>query len=141
GRDLSMGDMPPSGEAVAAPVIVNTALVARVFGGTNPIGRRIRYVAAEDADPAPWSEIVGVVGSLGMSQGPSSDGAGLYLPAAAADLAPLRMAVHLSGDPAAFAPRLRALAAEIDPAVAIAEPVPLADVNADDVQLMQWMLF
>jgi predicted permease len=141
GRDFTLSDVPASEEATAAPVIVNASLAARVFGGTNPIGRRVRYVTSGDEEPAPWHEIVGVVGSLGMSQDPASDGAGLYHPVAPSDLAPLRMAVHLSGDPAAFAPRLREILAEIDPAAMINEPMPLTEVNADDAKLMGWMLF
>jgi ABC-type antimicrobial peptide transport system permease subunit len=38
----------------------------------------VRYVTSGDEEPAPWHEIVGVVCSLGMSQDPSSDDAGLY---------------------------------------------------------------
>jgi ABC-type antimicrobial peptide transport system permease subunit len=51
------------------------------------------------------------------------------------------MAIHLSGDPTAFAQRLRQIAAEIDPAALIEDPVPLSDVMADDRTLMGWLLF
>jgi ABC-type antimicrobial peptide transport system permease subunit len=50
------------------------------------------------------------------------------------------MAVHLSEDPAAFAPRLRETLAEIDPAAMIGEPMPLPEVIQGDQTAMGWVL-
>ena len=46
--------------------------MTRVMAGHNPIGRRFRFISAEDsrpvagAKPRPWYEIVGVVPDLGI---------------------------------------------------------------------------
>jgi hypothetical protein len=142
GRDFAASDLPAPEDAAVGSVVVNAALVERVFGGTNPIGHRVRYVTDSDQDPGSWHEIVGVVGSLGMlNYDPTPDDAGLYHLVAPADLSRVRMAVHLSGDPAVFAPRLRRIAAEIDPAALIEDPMPLTDVMADDLMLAGWVLF
>ena len=102
-------------------VIVNESFVERVLGGRNPLGRRVRYTGTgedgEPRDPArePWHEIVGVVRDLGTSYADFDPRiAALYRPTAAAESRPVRMAIHVRGDAAEFAPRLRALAAAVD---------------------------
>ena len=64
----------------------------------------------------PWFEIVGVVRELGMSP-PTEKGraAGFYVPVPPADLTPLHLMVHMRGDPMQFAPRVREIAAAVDP--------------------------
>src|SRR5688572_28807810 len=45
---------------------------------------------------------------------------------------PLNVAVHVRGDPQGFAPRLRAMATDVDPTLRLAELMPLRDVvNAE----------
>lgn len=143
GRGFTASDVPAPDDPEGGPVVVNAALVERVFGGANPIGRRVRYVPySYQEQDRPWHEIVGVVGSLGMvSTDPMPDDAGLYHPISPGDLARVRMAVHLSHDPGAFAQRLREIAAEIDPAALIEDTVPLTEVMAVDRALMRWLLF
>jgi hypothetical protein len=46
------------------PVLVSEAFVERVLGGGNAIGRYVREYRPDDQEPAPWQEIVGVVGEL-----------------------------------------------------------------------------
>ena len=110
-------------------VVVNQSFVRRVFGDRNPIGRRLRYVDGEDdrwsvdRKPGPWYEIVGVVRDVGMAvgadvgqaEGGDPKSSGIYHPVAAGGIYPAHMAVHVKGDPSAFAPRLRALATAVDP--------------------------
>jgi hypothetical protein len=118
--------------------IVNRSFVDRVFGGRNPIGRRVRYLSAGAPDgpdpaaaaPGPWYEIVGVAGDLGMAGGDDPKAAGVYHPLAAADPAgPLYVAVRVRGDPAAFAGRLRAVAAAVDPALRVEAVLPAAALS------------
>ena len=111
-----------------------------MLGGRNPIGRHLRdrYGARNpvsgDAEPGPWHEIVGVVPDLGMSKATDPKVAGFYRPLAA-DVAPLHVAVHVrGGDAAAFAPRLRAVAAAVDPTLrvdAVARMDTLSDPNIE----------
>lgn len=43
-----------------ATVVVNTVLASRVFGETDPVGKRVRFGPGEP----PWLTIIGVVGSI-----------------------------------------------------------------------------
>jgi predicted permease len=111
GRVFTSGDVAPDGSA--APVaIANRSFAERLFGGANAVGRTLRFVAP-GADPGPTIEIVGVVADLGMSYSDPDSPEGLYLPLAS-DVFPM-VAVRLSGDTPSFEPRLRSLAAEVDP--------------------------
>ena len=155
---------PTEPTAKAGVVIVNQSFVRLVLGGRNPIGRRIQYVELEEWDgprppasnPGPWFEIVGVVRDLGMAVG--SDGgtadqnpdvekqaaggdpkvAGIYHPVAPGGVYPAHMAVHVSGDPAAFEPRLRAIATEVDPTLRLYDVTALANVTASELQFLSF---
>jgi hypothetical protein len=136
GRAFHSGDLAPS----ARTVIVNGSFQARVLGGANALGRRFRYTHLEELDgPAPnaseWYEIVGVVSDLGMSRGghgPDDPNlGGIYHPAPPGRAAPVYVVAHVRGDPAAFLPRLRRIAAEVSPALLI----PAAPIDAGDKRL------
>jgi putative ABC transport system permease protein len=154
---------PGAPDARGGVVIVNQSFVRLVLGGRNPIGRRIQYVELEEWDaprppsakPGPWYEIVGVVRDLGMAVGsdggspntsePDSQGAGddpkvagIYHPVAPGGVYPAHMGVHVSGDPAAFAPRLRAIATAIDPTLRLYDVQPLSDVTASELQFLSF---
>ena len=141
GRDFALSDLPAADDEQSAAVIVNTEFVERVLGGGSAIGMRVRYVASGSRGPGPWYEIVGVVGPLGMIDPETPSGAGLYHPAAADGLAPLRVAIHLTDDPRMFAERLREIAADIDPAALIDDPMPLSEVLSVDRALIRWVTF
>lgn len=117
GRVFHAGDLAPDSRVV----IVNESFVRLVLGGRNPIGRRLRdrhgaRGLSGVAEPGPWHEIVGVVPDLGMSKATDPKVAGFYRPLAVSAVEPLHVAVHArGGDAAAFAPRLHAVAAAVDP--------------------------
>jgi putative ABC transport system permease protein len=129
GRGLHSGDF-----ASAAPVvIVNQPFIEHVLGGRNPLGRRVRYVRGEStAEGGPWYEIVGVVRDLGTTSGYGS--AGIYHPIDREATYPVHLAIHLKGDPAAFAPRLRALAAAVDPTLRLYAVTPLNEVMNSELE-------
>jgi len=105
--------------------IVNTSFVERRMGGRNAVGQRLRFWEGSGAGgelEERWYEIVGVVGPLGMNVALPEQDAGVYLPAAPGHIHPLRMAVHVDGDPEAFAPTLREIAGEVDPAALLQPP-------------------
>jgi predicted permease len=140
GRGFDAGDLAPG----ARTVIVNQSFVDRVLGGRNPVGRRVRYTAFEesggrapsDAAPAPWYEIVGLVPDLAMKAGGDARAtAGVYHPAARGDSALSELAVRVRGDPASFAPRLRALAAAVDPALRVDTALPMDRIQAGDLRM------
>jgi predicted permease len=117
GRAFDQSDLRPG----AATIIVNRSFVTAVLGDVNPIGQRVRLHTWNDRmPPSPWHEIVGVVGHLGMrSVNPESD-QGIYLPLVPGSTTPVRMAVEIGPDPLQFAPRLRAIARDVDPQAVIA---------------------
>lgn len=121
GRGFQSGDVGSDPNVV----IVNQSFVQEVLGGRNPIGRRVRYATRPDEEPAPWHEIVGVVRNLGMMDGNGDGNAGLYHAVAPGDVYPTHMAVHARGDPESFAPRLRTVAAAVDPTLRLHELLPL----------------
>jgi hypothetical protein len=134
-------------ESGARVAIVNRSFVHRVLGGRNPLGRRVRYLHHEESEkpysphdaPGPWYEIVGVVGDMGMSGARDPKVAGLYHPLAPAAVAePMHMAIHVRGDPQAFAPRLRAVAAAVDPALRLDAIVPAAELSQPNLQFLDF---
>jgi predicted permease len=133
GRPFHPGDL----EAGRGVVIVNRSFVDRVMGGRNPLGRRVRYAGSGDGDegagagPGPWHEIVGVVPELGMTMGDAGEGAGIYHPAPPGAAPPVYVAVRVRGEPESLAPRLRDLAASVDPGLRVYEVLPLDQVQRD----------
>ena len=137
GRAFGPADLAPGARAV----IVNESFVRQTLGGRNPIGRRVRYRVPPGEAPQPWHEIVGVVKDLGIVADDPGEGAGVYHPAgpgstapgsaAAGIAAPLRLVIHVRGDPAPRVPRLRTLATEVDPALRLHDPLPLDAVGTE----------
>ncbi|HET6680088.1 MAG TPA: ABC transporter permease, partial [Gemmatimonadaceae bacterium] len=110
----------------ARVAVVNKAFVDRVMGGGNPIGRRIRYPWRGSRDTLPWYEIIGVAPDMGTNSGWGP--AGIYHPLIRMGTYPLNVAIHVRGDPHAYAPRLRAMATDVDVTLRLAEVMPLRDV-------------
>jgi predicted permease len=142
GREFGPGDVPGDGAAGSTAIVVNTTFVERVLRGGNALGRRIRYASRGGSEPGPWMEIVGVVGPLGMIDGDVvQDNAGLYHPAAAGAWNPVKLAVRVRGDPATLAPRLRLVAAEVEPGAIIRDPLPLGELEWGNRWDMRWTAF
>jgi predicted permease len=120
----------------ARVVVVNKAFVDRVMGGRNPIGRRIRYPRSSKSESPPWYEIIGVAPDMGTNSGWGP--AGIYHPLVRDSIYPLNAAIHVRGDPNAFAPRLRAIATDVDPTLRLAELMPLRDVVNPEVKFHQF---
>jgi len=148
GRGFHSGDLADDDR----PVIVNQSFVERVLGGRNPLGRRLRYVPyARDErrteEDEPWYRIVGVVRDLGMAYGTNDPKvAGFYHPAAGGGslegIAP-RMVLHVGGDAVSFAPRLRGIAAAVDPALRLDRIMPLDRIVDAELQFYRfwtWLL-
>ena len=118
----------------ARVAVVNKAFVDRVMGGRNPIGRRIRY--AWEPAPQPWYEIIGVAPDVGIQSGWGP--AGIYRPLVRTSMYPLNAAIHVRGDPEVFAPRLRAIATDIDVTLRVMDLMPLKDVVNGEVKFMEF---
>ncbi|HEX9878196.1 MAG TPA: ABC transporter permease [Gammaproteobacteria bacterium] len=107
-------------------VLVNEFFVDQVMGGRNPIGRRLRFSSTHEPTAESWYDIVGVVPDLGVSDKRTDFGrARIYQTTLPREMGPLRVAIHVRGDPQRFAVRLRELAQAIDPALRVIDPKPL----------------
>jgi putative ABC transport system permease protein len=124
GRDFHDGDRVAS----ARTVLVNEAFARRYLDGASPVGRRVRFASDDPATPEPWFEIVGMVGDIGMTPTDLGEAPYVFRAASPATAFPLVMGVHLAGDPAALAPRLRTIAGEIDPGLRLDEVRSLDDL-------------
>ena len=107
-------------------VLVNEFFVSQVLGGRNPIGRRLRFSSTREPTAEPWYDIVGVVPDLGVSDNEGDFGrARIYQATLPRETGPLRVAIHVRGDPQRFAVRLSELAHATDPALRVIDPKPL----------------
>jgi putative ABC transport system permease protein len=131
GRDLHTADAgAPNG-----PVVVNEAFMRVV--GKNPVGARVRTLKqASDYEPGPWHEIVGVVTDLWTFPADWSGAAYIYRPASAAELDPVVVAVRVAGDAAPLAPRVAALARQVDAGLHLRDVVTLGDIAAQEQKRM-----
>jgi predicted permease len=114
------------------PVVVNETFMRVV--GRNPVGLRIRMLQRRgDAgwgEPGPWHEIVGVVTDLWTVPADWSGAAYIYRAASAAELDPVVVAVRVAGDAAPLAPRVAALARQIDPGLQLRNIATLQETVA-----------
>jgi hypothetical protein len=129
GRGLNAGDA----GAPNRPVVVNEAFMRVV--GRNPVGARIRTSQA-GSEPGPWHEIVGVVTDLWTFGADWSQAAYLYRAASAADVDPVVVAVRAAGNAAPLAPRVTALAQQVDAGLHLRDIVTLDDVVAQEHRRM-----
>ncbi len=122
GRALTTADA----EHRTRAVLVNEFFVDQVMGGGNPIGRRFRYSSTREPTAESWYDIVGVVPDLGVNRDMVDFGrARIFQATLPKETGPLRVAIHVRGDPQRFAVRLRELAHAIDPALRVIDPKPL----------------
>ncbi len=144
GRAFHSGDLRPG----APSVIVNQSFARLVLGDSNPIGRRLRYTdegqAGARAAGEPWHQIVGVVADVGIpsqTRDPAA-AARIYHPQPPGGSYPVRIAVHLRGDPLVFASRMRSIATDVDPTLQLHHIVRLDQVAVADLRvyrLLFWM--
>jgi hypothetical protein len=109
----------------ARTAIVNEAFArSRFMDGKSPIGRRVRFPAGNDAQPQPWFEVIGIVRDMGMT--PTDRGEAPYVFLTSPSGAGLGvMGVRVAGEPAQLVPRVRAIAAEVEPGLRLDDVRPL----------------
>jgi putative ABC transport system permease protein len=128
GRGLHTADAgTPNG-----PVVVNEVFMRVV--GRNPVGARVRTLQrGSERELGPWHEIVGVVTDLGMLFPADWGGAAyIYRAASAAELDPVVVVVRVAGDAAPLAPRVAALARQVDAGLHLRDIVTLDDIVAQE---------
>ena len=141
-RPIRSGRAFHGGDRVAEPrtVIVNEAFarrLARLTGRSSPLGLRVRLGDAGASTAEPWLEIVGIVRDIGMTPTDFGEAPFVYRPAAVVTATPLVMGVRARGDAAALGPRLRRIAADVDPGMNLDELRTLdEDARLGDVAAM-----
>jgi hypothetical protein len=111
------------------PVVVNEAFVRVV--GRNPVGARVRTLQrGGERELGPWHEIVGVVSDLWTFPADWSGAAYIYRAASAAELDSVVVAVRVAGDAAPLAPRVAALARQVDAGLQLREIITLEEIVA-----------
>jgi putative ABC transport system permease protein len=106
--------------------------------GRNPVAARVRTLQpGNEREPGPWHEIVGVVTDMETLFGADWSGAAyIYRAASAADVDPVVVAVRVAGDAAPLAPRVAALARQVDAGLHLRDIVTLGDVVAREQNRM-----
>jgi len=135
GRDFIPGDYDRGGV-----LIVNQSFAKHVFANRNPVGQRVRIVDGHGAQlpGEEWYEIVGMVRDFGWTLDVPREQAAMYYPRAATGVSPIQMAIRVN-DPDAFAPRLRAIAAEVNPLILLDDVQPLTEAGGGEAR-MNWAL-
>jgi hypothetical protein len=117
-------------------MIVNQSFARYVFGGRNAIGQRVRIVDGEISSfgGETWYEVVGVVRDFGWQLPRPQEQSAMYLPALPAPAGRAGQLAVRVRDPATFAPRLRAVAAEVDPTIRLTEVKPLTNAGGGEAK-------
>jgi len=114
------------------PVVVNEAFMRVV--GRNPVGVRIRTLQPRSdggrEEPGPWHEIVGVVTDLWTIPADWGGAAYIYRAASAAEFDPVVVAVRVAGEAAPLAPRVAALARQVDAGLQLRDITTLQETVA-----------
>jgi hypothetical protein len=116
-------------------LLVNAAFARHVLGGRNPVGRRVRVVGGEDMTNAgeEWYEVVGMVRDFGWQLQEPQEQAAMYRPRLPTQVRDVSVAVRVR-DPEAFAARLRAVAAGVDPTIRLTDVQPLTEVGGGEAK-------
>jgi putative ABC transport system permease protein len=134
GRTFNSADIAsPSNRSL----VVNRTFVAKVLGGGDAIGRRVRYVR-DSANADAWLTIVGVIEDFptGVEQVDETN-ALMYHLSRPGEMRRGIALVHVRGQtPAAFAPTMRAVAAAVDPTLQLRKVRPLDTVYAESRRAM-----
>lgn len=132
GRDFTESDA----ENEPSMVIVNEPFVQRVLGGREAIGERVRFPAngrrTGNASDDRWYQIVGVVRHLGVNMVNAEHGEAVYFPAPVGSLNPMQIALHVGSSPLKLMPRVREIAGNVDPDLAITNSIALSDQRQSD---------
>jgi predicted permease len=108
--------VPVDVDAIPQPVVVSRAFVEQALAGANPIGRLIRDSRRPDEEPAPWREIVGVVGDLTENPfRPEAAAARIFTPFDRSRMDGAFLTAHVSSSPTDVVPQLGRIILAVDP--------------------------
>ena len=131
---------PTDAGAPNGPVVVNESFMRVV--GRNPVGARVRTLQGDsERELGPWHEIVGVVTDLWTFPADWGEAAYIYRAASAAEFDPVVVAVRVAADAAPLAPRVAALARQVDAGLYLRDIVTLDDIVAREQSRMVGGIF
>jgi len=125
GRSFSQRDA----DASTPVMIINETMARRVFGDSDPLGRRMRSWRDENV----LREIVGVVSDVKYSSLADGERTLVFVPHRQNTWGRLTVAVRARGNPAALAETLRQEVARLDPDVAVARIETLSSLAAESI--------
>ena len=108
GRALSDADE----EQAPRVVVVSAATARRFWPNESPIGKRLKWGAPDS--PAPWVEVVGVVGAA-RYRDPRVESLDVYVPNTQSPWRLNHLIVRAAGNPSDLAASVRRAVAEVDP--------------------------
>ena len=123
GRDVAASDDAGSPRVV----LVSAATAARFWPNESPIGKRLKWGPPDS--PAPWIEIVGVVGAA-RYRDPRVESLDVYVPYTQSPWKLNHLVLRTEGEPSALAAALRAALADIDPDVRVSHVATVGDLAA-----------
>jgi predicted permease len=119
GRLFGDDDVPDTG---TSSILINETAANRFYGEANPIGRRMRAQASE-----PWTRtVVGVVGDVPVGRLGEAPRPMFYFSTRQVTRIPAYLMVRTEGDPAALAPALRQVVADMSASVSVSAQGTLA---------------
>ena len=130
GRAFNSADVEASDRYMRRAVVVNDQFVRDVFGGSDALGRRIRFTDLAPNEPAVSYEIVGVVATFGTNLVNPNHSAAVYHPLSSADVHPMSYIIEVDGNATTFIPRLRSIAASVDPDAIVERTQSVAELVA-----------
>lgn len=142
GRALSAADLPRGQQNIEShAVVVNRTFATQFFAGASPLGARVRYLGEDSARQANHPhEIVGIVGDLPVNPlSPDGVQARIYHAVGPGRERWMKLAIRLhTQPPEQFAPRLREIAAALDPAIQLPRLRPLPEVYREEQMWLRW---
>jgi len=123
GRSVSASD----DEAAPAVVVVSAATARRFWPNESPIGKRIKW--GPPGSPAPWIEVIGVVGAA-RYRDPRVESLDVYVPYTQSPWKLNHLVVRAVGDPRALTASLRSALAEVDPEARAVQVATVGDLAA-----------
>jgi predicted permease len=138
GRTFTGDDVEGGPDAYRPVIVVNDQFVDQVLGGGDAVGQRVAYVGERAGVPSESYEIIGVVETFGTNVVDPDHRAAIYRPFASGDRRPtMGYVIEVAGDATDFIPRLREIAAAVDPEAIVQRPESVAGyvmrTRGDDV--------
>jgi putative ABC transport system permease protein len=109
-------------------VIINEQIARKYFKGQNPVGQRLTFDRPPN-EKSEWATIVGVTRSERQQALSAEPLIEAYVPFAQETPQGASLLARVTGDPAAIAPAIRRIVAELDPEVAVSKERTVEDIR------------